>query len=364
MTELNNLIKKYSDNYKNTISILSNFLKYENVKTNNYVLRLGNPLNKFYIILEGRAAVLNLKEVKVFMTKEEYLVYLLKLKKLKENALISKIVMKNAKVFYLPNNSFDKIVTQFKTGNNFEKMKILISSNSVKHWMPIKYNPKACTLFEDKINEAEKDIEVTDNFYDYKTFLDHICVDEYIHNQNIGERKEITLYTYFYLTSIGFGQVIGENSFNEDQNQQGSNRHNYNKKNTMNEPGLSNITVIAESNCHMGYLRVEDFKYCLKDIYEKFKKEHVLFLIENPLLHGIFKSTFEKNYYYYFKQLHPKSGERLFSEGSSIDCLYFIKEGEFQISIDKNLLELNTLIKQLGGEITNENNENQKVISK
>ena len=79
---------------------LSIYLKIEKKQKNSILFRYGNKGNKFYIVLEGEVSILILKETKALISFKRYFLHLILLKLLKEEELIKKTIIANAKLKY------------------------------------------------------------------------------------------------------------------------------------------------------------------------------------------------------------------------------------------------------------------------
>ena len=71
------------------------------------------------------------------------------------------------------------------------------------------------------------------------------------------------------------------------------------------------------------------------------------FLTENFFYKTINPFIFQKKYFSEFLLCESIKGNCLFQENKVCDFLYFIKEGEIELKIEANLIELNQLIKTL-----------------
>lgn len=79
---------------------------------------------------------------------------------------------------------------------------------------------------------------------------------------------------------------------------------------------------------------------------KKISKKNSMFLIDNFFFKGISKMMFETRFYPFFnKEFYPK-GTVLFRENDEIEKIYFLKEGEVEISTYKTFLELNSYYKE------------------
>ena len=111
-----NIIKTYLKSLKKFMELLSKYnvedidffltkianeIKIEKQKKNNFLMKIGDTGNKFYIILYGKVLVLIPKHFQVLMTKKDYITHLKLLKFLGENYLFENTLMINYSILPL-----------------------------------------------------------------------------------------------------------------------------------------------------------------------------------------------------------------------------------------------------------------------
>ena len=82
-------------NVDNTVIKISKCIKYVSIPKNNYVLKLGEKGNAFYLILKGKVSIMVVEYKKVYLTIEDYLIFLLKLYYFKEKELLKETIFLN-----------------------------------------------------------------------------------------------------------------------------------------------------------------------------------------------------------------------------------------------------------------------------
>lgn len=71
------------------------------------------------------------------------------------------------------------------------------------------------------------------------------------------------------------------------------------------------------------------------------------YLIECFFYNVISVSTFQKKHFLNFIFSEKQRFDLLYSDDETVDYIYFIKEGEIELSLNKNMIELHILIKAL-----------------
>jgi hypothetical protein len=72
--------------------------------------------------------------------------------------------------------------------------------------------------------------------------------------------------------------------------------------------------------------------------------KEIMYLIDNFYFQSIKPIIFRKRYFNDFKKCEITRGESLSIEGEIFSHIYLIKEGEVEITLSQNLLDLNNLI--------------------
>ena len=67
------------NNYDNLFSNISKVIKYGTVPKNNYIFKIGEKCNTFYLILKGKVTIMIVEYKKIYLNIEDYLIFLLKL---------------------------------------------------------------------------------------------------------------------------------------------------------------------------------------------------------------------------------------------------------------------------------------------
>ena len=94
-----NLLKKSGCSIKELTFTIASSIKYESLKRDFILFRLGDKGEKYYIILKGAICILNAKDLKMDLTEDEYLKYIIKLKSSNEVELLYRTLIHNHQVF-------------------------------------------------------------------------------------------------------------------------------------------------------------------------------------------------------------------------------------------------------------------------
>jgi hypothetical protein len=87
-----------------------------------------------------------------------------------------------------------------------------------------------------------------------------------------------------------------------------------------------------------------------------------MFLVQNFFFNNINLKIFERKYFSHFIYEEYLRGSTIFNENENNKYIYFLKDGDVEITINKSLLEIHNLVKVLidSGTLTDENEFNLK----
>ena len=92
---------------ENLIEQISLHLRHEFIPKNNIVCRFGEKGEKFYIILKGKVIFLIPKPSKCYLNLEEYVLYLIQLRKNNEFELINNLLVQNRIYYHIEDDNLD-----------------------------------------------------------------------------------------------------------------------------------------------------------------------------------------------------------------------------------------------------------------
>jgi CRP-like cAMP-binding protein len=360
------LVKGFNDEsmVSELLTTISFYLSYSVIERNSVLFRYGDKGEKFYIILKGSVDILIAKERKVRTSEFEYMTYLATLKKYYETEIYHRCLQINQQTF---NVEFEEdFLNKPKVEEKENKFLSLIGLGSNKSAAGARKSVQARRVSIAIISELSQKIlaipklemkkETTEII---KNSLLHpevfnitsVTTDEYIKRLKVyNEYKDeemfvnfahdprnsseaskfklitVVVYEYHQIASLTTGQTFGELAL-----------ENPNNKRT--------ATIVTKEDTHFGLLNKETYTQCIKEVNEKYKKQNLNFIFNNQLFSNANKHTFLMRYYNYFVNIKFNRGKKLLLENEQIDTLYFIKDGEYDVTMNKSLHELTEIIK-------------------
>ena len=304
-------------------------LQYKKILKNKYIYKYGDKGNDFYIILKGKAAFLVPRIIKCYLNEIEYINYLLKLKKCGENDLLRDIISLNRQYYDL-GDDFDmyirELIDDYKNNKN--------KSNSA--FMTKELYETLLEVIKEDDNNKKKNIGNNQENENKKRENDEIInVEEYIERSRAEDmdldsknRKKINVYEYQITNYYEDGQIFGMAELESK----------YVKR---------TATVITLKDCDLGLLTREQYISTLEQIYKK-SLEFLFNLINSYSILGLApKKAFDNRFCHMFKCVRFKRGAQIMEENKKINSVIIFSSGQFTITINKNILEINDLIIKL-----------------
>ena len=153
------------------------------------------------------------------------------------------------------------------------------------------------------------------------------------------KRELITVFQYFEITRKKEGDIFGELAL----------QHNDNKR---------TATMIATKDSVFGYLSKNDYNNCLRGVEMKKRKTEVNFIMSFSLFDETNWVNFEKTYFNFLKKEYLTSGQVIINQNDKIENIYFIMEGQIEITTNLNFKEINKIFKQKTKRIKNTKKKN------
>ena len=176
-------------------------------------------------------------------------------------------------------------------------------------------------------------------------------VEEYIRNcavhpslkycDKYSKKEKLTVFQYFEVTKKKEGDTFGELAL----------QHNDNKRTG---------TMIATKDLVLGYLSKTDYNNCLRGVEMKKRKIEVNFIMSFSLFDEMNWVNFEKTYFNFLKKENLTSGQIIINQNEKVENIYFIMEGQIEITTNLTFIEISTILKQKNKRIKNKNKKNKE----
>ena len=305
----------------------SSLLNYEHFPKNRFIFKFGEKAEKFYIILKGKVEFCVPKVNKLFMNEEEYILFLVKLRFNEETELIKKN-LENNKISFNFGDNFDQFV--LKTLNKHEEEKENIYSEEI--YLCFK---KIRELFIEKKSKSDNKEVITMEEYLKRSSFTEIKSQNANNVEN--KRKQLNIYQYEKTNTYEDGDCFGLSSSK-------SKGH---KRST---------TAISLENCDFAILDKKTYDQILNKITKKAKEKLYQLVMSHKIFNPISQANFNHKYSHMFRFTRFYAHNDIMDESTIFDKIIIFTSGEFILSANKNIFELNELIvkiKKLRGNLCN-----------
>ena len=359
-------------NVDNTVINISKVIKYVSIPKNNYVLKLGEKGNAFYLILKGKVSIMVAEYKKVYLNIEDYLIFLLKLYYFKENELLKETMLLN-KHKYAIEDDFEyfikNIYVKQRLLENEVRKEIKAVKDNIKDLKDAKIESKNMfsenltkmieKIFPDVINLPEIKMIKRKNNANNKTntYVNYIFNNNFkenevtpdkiislinIDNYNVFEKgsyKPFSIPFYFQINTLERGKYFGHTAL--ETNSKGS------------------ITIITLQDSSFGIIEKNDYFRLLSKINRELDMNFYSTLYNLPFFKDIAKTVFQRFYSSFFEYHLYKRNYLLYEMKKKTNLLYLINNGRFSIYINGNIIDLYNILIYLQTEKNNRINKNK-----
>jgi len=318
----------------------SKIVKLKKVSKNEVIFQQGDIGEKFYIVLNGHFKKLVLRHYEYYMSEEEYILFLLQLRMNNQTEIIRQCNHYNSIIYSIPYDNFDTFVLDLS--NKATKEGIYLDSEAIiekSKEVYSKISQDKNTFINEKIYlSPEKYIEinkVSDNIIE-----NTILINNYNKNKNgdiseeeINEiksmmktKRKLIIPCYEIFSDLKTGATFGEDGLEP-------------------EGKFRTSTIISiEEETYLGYINKNEYDLLIHESVDKRKKNIFNIILHFSLFRAISQSIFERKYLNYFRDIIFEINHCLFKEGDEVDYMYFINDGEYELSVNKNIIEVNNMI--------------------
>jgi CRP-like cAMP-binding protein len=298
MNDFVEILKRQNENYKETLINISYALQYVYLPEYKVLFRYGEKGDAFYIILKGRVNVIIPNQKEYILSKEEYIEYLCLLSHYGEKELLAKCLEMN------------KYITN-------------VTENEIRDYM---------------FRNRKK----------YPVIEDHLTVDysekvkPFVTGDPGDKRKPLQVFTFHHVKQLKTGDIFGDLALDNNNNKR-------------------TATIVSDSDCHFGTIIKSVYVKSIQDTNTKFKKNNIAFIMSTPFFQGVTNKLslyhFQKMCVNAFTIRRVERKEYIIKENDEPINLFFIKSGQFEICMNKSVMEINELIRHFGGTVEDDLNE-------
>ena len=297
---------------------------YKKFKKDETIIKIGDTPDYFYSIIFGKVNILKPIPKKEYLTGFQYFKYLMNMRKRKENYIFNECIKNNKKFYIEPIH-----------GEIIHFIYLLIYLEHIRtNSEPTIDLDKILDLLNIKPEELGIDPNlVTSNYYindNLKKIIKKIppiasdIIEQYSFISDYLTKKEVIIYEYNKFFTLQTNDYFGDSGIEA------------------NSP--RNYTIIAEEDTEIAYLSNKLYFAQIASEKAIILQNKILNLHRSNFFHKIKFYKFSKKYYSWFISEKYAKGDILFNEGENIKFFYFIEEGSVELSLNKSMYEINSLI--------------------
>ena len=330
-----------NENINTLIFTLAQNLSYKKVDKDNILYHIGETDNYFYFIIKGRMTELKANKYYFKISFEEYITYLIELKKNNENYLLNKVILENKKE--IPIKSIDDIQKMYNVifkKKLFENISLEKITNNIQlEEFFKKYSQDFSTykLSKKQLKKLEKDknkiiMGIVNREWDNYIMenchqnSDDLLLFEPYEEIYKDKKKSYICYIYEISANLRGGNYFGDFSLDD-------------------EKIIRNETLKAEENTILGYISNEDYINIVAPKRKVEKNKEIMLLNNGYFFKNISERIFKKNYYELFIKKEYGMNTILFNSKTNPKSLLFLKKGKISLFINCSIIELNKLIR-------------------
>ena len=324
---LMSLIQERNEYSEDIINKIIKIMNLQSNKTNDLIIQYGERGNNFYIILQGTIGIFVPKYTEYYMSEEEFILHLLKLRIYNQNELIIQCLRKNSLIFSIPNERFDDFLFDLKNKKIFiEKKRLISKAEEVYDYL----NSEEYINNKNSIKNISPEgyISQFDVDDDIKKYTEELNDLSELKIEYDDDKRLTKIPNYEMVSQFEAGYTFGELAL-----------ENINKKRM--------ATIITLTDCDFAVIDKLEYNELIKESVSKSKNKFFDVIYSYKIFDYISYETFDKKYFNHFRYLKVKNNSFLLKEGEICDNLYFILSGEYEVFVDKNIQEVNQMILKL-----------------
>lgn len=375
-----NLQKKIKSKIQHIVEKLSNRLKIERVKENQFIIKMNEIGDKCYFLLNGKLSILKPVQYKnVSITTNEYIHYLISLLKYNEISLINKVIEINhifiniesisnlkilSKGFFLRKadsyletfktitkedfiNLLDEFFLKFEDFNlepeqTWKDIEDINDNNFIEYSDSSDSESEKNDLEEEKKEKKERKEkkekkEIRSKYMIFKDYMNkfNLKVEERVVLTNFNflfnpfEQKKkynLILFKYELFLNLFPGSFFGDMALEAKVKKR-------------------NATVRTEEECFILSLNNDDYISLLYEDNQKLKSMDLVFLTNKFFFKEMSPVIFEKYYFAKFKYIEKYKGDIIYIQNNPFTSVLFLKKGEYNLEVKMSVIDIHNLIK-------------------
>ena len=321
------------ENLNELLSLISTEMKHFFLAKDNILFHIGDDGDNFYLILQGRVSVLKPILVKEQMTGFQYFTHLMNLYTSNENYLLTLSLENNKKLInILKEDLIDLSLIVFKICLEEYFAKTEFSGKTLQELSKMCFVPSL--YFDDIITSENEDItnpillqKEKNELFERLSKFDQTTTKRYRLLANDKIKFNVNLFKYTTKLWLHKGNYFGDVALDQHTTR--------------------NATIRTEENTHFCYIDYTHYNNCLRYEKQKLNIKEISFLVDNYFFKSMQYKDFEKKIFVCFECQERYKNSFICYEDEPANYLYFIREGQIELTIHKSMSDMFEMIKLL-----------------
>lgn len=358
------------DQNKVGIEEISKNAKYIPIKKHQVLNMMSERIESNYYIITGKVACIQPVEIEVYLTKKEYLDYLLNLIRYSHMELFKACLSCNSSTYKIKESEFLNLLEKYfsydyiydnetdnKTTGEMNKLNLIAGtllkkkSSIASTTYSLRNTRKAnnnnfCGIVYDYLcnhyDEETKSLVIEPDYYlrTVNKKLQELCGEEFCHAHSSSKegltdlRSKVTLFELKIIETMEDNDIIGRFELDCE----------------IYKPKSTYIALVPTETFS---LKICKYKAILVSLYEKINKDNLNIILETGIFREINKNELSKNLHQLFSTINVRKGElySTASEGNNIidldNELVIVKSGMFSLSMYSSIIKLQKIASKL-----------------
>ena len=311
------MVKKFKNLYeeessiKGMINLCATHIRNLYVPKDDYICKIDEVGDFFFIIFKGSVDIMRVSNYIKQMDVVEYFNILKTYYKNNDIYILNKTIAANYHVFPIKTHEFKKLDQKIYS---LQYTKVYATRTIYTT------NPQFDEIYKERqqLTGVEPEIQIDEERGNYIEF-----------NEEVIEEVELDRFTCtIFMEEFFLKKRKGE--FLEDV---ALDQKDYTR----------NYSCIASEDCYLGVLQKSDYISFIKHEKSLLRSKEISFVLDNFIFRMIPRHHFDKKYYDEFVYMDVTKNTVLCKADEEVTAVYFIKEGEVELSFSKSILDLNNM---------------------
>ena len=337
-TKIDWLFKDEFQNKEESIEKLLTFfgleMKYKFFKEGEEIFKVGDASVYLYLILKGKIEILKPTPEITYMSGYEYFAYIMYLKKRNEEYILNINLEENYKQFdinkseieLLPSIFINYIVELIRIGKNLDiEEELAVVNMTLKD---IKYPNETRISYQILSKCIEENLQYVPLFLmkKYQFIIDKV------------NKKKLKLIKYARVLTLESDEFFGESAMGENEKR--------------------NATIRVLEDSYLGYLSASLYKTNFFIEKKLAMQNKIIFLNTRFFFKNINLKRFSRKYFNLFVYEKYLNGTILFKENEPLNYVYFIEDGQVELTTTKTMLQIDIFLRGLQEKFSLKGDEN------